>query len=478
MTISAWSDLLGRTMFGLPAVSTLGAGEFLSFRNCVSYFARRQRSDGYFNWRRHFGQQPPVAWQATLAFLFGLDRQGVLALHRVKEAEKEKAHLERFLRSELAEIAIPSTAKLRTASRKLRRQLDKLELQVSNFQIVDYYDDLVDNANELQSTIDELTRANLLDGELIHDIKAAMETEVAPALPDLKLLYEEAGIVLPDVSLRRYQEVEAFHTSVVANRREHLTAELVDATARTERRAKRIAALSEKRNTIVQTLDSGGALSHYRKLDAQFVSTRSEYETITRQLELSERLSLMKSDLKVERAEAERRIRQDIVERESVVENIASTFEDISEQLYDNPSSLEVRATKDGLDFHVESPEIASEGVNRVQIFTFDLTLATICAKRGAWPGFLIHDSHIFDGVDGRQIASALKAAHEGTTALGGQYIVTMNSDDLEKAERESGQKFDHFVVQPELDDSPTGSLFGFRFATLDTGEKEPSPTT
>ena len=43
-----------------------------------------------------------------------------------------------------------------------------------------------------------------------------------------------------------------------------------------------------------------------------------------------------------------------------------------------------------------------------------------------------------------------------------------MNSDDLEKAEREGEMSFKDYIVEPELDDSPTGCLFGFRFATAD----------
>jgi uncharacterized protein YydD (DUF2326 family) len=103
--------------------------------------------------------------------------------------------------------------------------------------------------------------------------------------------------------------------------------------------------------------------------------------------------------------------------------------------------------------------------------------LATLCARRGAWPGFLIHDSHIFDGVDGRQISSALVTAGQQMKEIGGQYIVTMNSDDLEKAEREGEHSFAHDIILPELDDSPTGCLFGFRFATRDDdGIRENNP--
>ncbi len=43
------------------------------------------------------------------------------------------------------------------------------------------------------------------------------------------------------------------------------------------------------------------------------------------------------------------------------------------------------------------------------------------------------------------------------------QYIVTMNSDDLSKAER-MGFDAEDYVVEPRLDDSENGGLFGFRF--------------
>ena len=109
-----------------------------------------------------------------------------------------------------------------------------------------------------------------------------------------------------------------------------------------------------------------------------------------------------------------------------------------------------------------------------MQIFTFDLTLATMSAKRGFWPGFLIHDSHIFDGVDGRQIGAALKVGNERALALNGQYIVTMNSDDLEKAQRETGEDFSSFIIDPVLTDTETGGLFGFAFEHDIDGAEEP----
>ena len=80
-----------------------------------------------------------------------------------------------------------------------------------------------------------------------------------------------------------------------------------------------------------------------------------------------------------------------------------------------------------------------------------------------AIPNFLVHDSKIYEGVDERQAARALELAAQVTREEGMQYIVTMNSDDLAKAER-VGFDAGSYVIEPRLDDSGTGGLFGFRF--------------
>ena len=44
------------------------------------------------------------------------------------------------------------------------------------------------------------------------------------------------------------------------------------------------------------------------------------------------------------------------------------------------------------------------------------------------------------------------------------QYIVTLNSDELDRAETESGQSLQAYVIEPRLSDKPDGGLFGLRF--------------
>lgn len=43
--------------------------------------------------------------------------------------------------------------------------------------------------------------------------------------------------------------------------------------------------------------------------------------------------------------------------------------------------------------------------------------------------GFLVHDSHLFDAMDERQIANAIEVGARLSQQHGFQYIITMNSD-------------------------------------------------
>ena len=99
-----------------------------------------------------------------------------------------------------------------------------------------------------------------------------------------------------------------------------------------------------------------------------------------------------------------------------------------------------------------------------MQIFCFDMMLMRLCAKRGIGPGFLVHDSHLFDGVDGRQIISALKAGAETANELDFQDIVTMNEDDAFKEKVDDFDLREHVLPVVLTDAKEDGGLFGFRF--------------
>ena len=99
-----------------------------------------------------------------------------------------------------------------------------------------------------------------------------------------------------------------------------------------------------------------------------------------------------------------------------------------------------------------------------MQIFCFDMMLMKVLASRNTGPGFLIHDSHLFDGVDNRQIAHDLKVGAELADAHGFQYVVTLNSDTLPLDVLPGFDVKKHVLHTRLTDATDTGGLFGMRF--------------
>jgi uncharacterized protein YydD (DUF2326 family) len=175
---------------------------------------------------------------------------------------------------------------------------------------------------------------------------------------------------------------------------------------------------------------------------------------------LEERIEQLERELD----EAVRALRQDRRERFKIVDKASRTFSAISEQLYEKPGQLVVSATETGLRFLPQTPADGSAGVMSMEVFCFDLTLAALAQGRGEGPGFIIHDSHLFEPVDGRQFARALQIAADFADKTGIQYVALLNSDELLRAERESGANFEEYVLETKLSDTPDGGLFGIRF--------------
>jgi uncharacterized protein YydD (DUF2326 family) len=77
-----------------------------------------------------------------------------------------------------------------------------------------------------------------------------------------------------------------------------------------------------------------------------------------------------------------------------------------------------------------------------------------------------VHDSHLFDGVDERQVARALEIGAVMAMEYEFQYIVTMNSDAVPSQEvfEKSFDLYQHVLPVRLTDATEDGGLFGVRF--------------
>jgi len=425
---------------------------------------RRQASGAFMTPEKQATMQGTGDMQMALMFLLGLDWQIARDWQAVRDREKTLEKLKKAAGNGAFGSIIGKAADLRTELTIQEARLKKLHAEVETFQVLPEYRELEIESAALTRQLNELANANTIDFSAIRDLESALASEVPPDHEDLQAVYQEAGVVLPDLVKRRYEDVKSFHESVVRNRKDYLSSELEAARLRIEMRDGKKAQLDHRRVEILGILKSHGALEQFLKLQGELGRIESEVESLRQRFEAAEQLEGTKNELEIERNRLTIRLRRDFTEQKDRLAEAIVAFEETSQRLYESAGSMTVDETSNGPIFKFPMQGERSKGIKNMQIFCFDMMLMRLCTKRQMGPGFLIHDSHLFDGVDGRQVISALRLGSEIAQELGFQYIVTMNEDDAFKETIEGFDLNDYVLPTRLTDATEDGGLFGIRF--------------
>ncbi len=460
-TIPDWVGAIGRDLFGFPE-DHFG----ISARTLLGLYIRRVSQHGMDAPVKTYPTQSIAEATTNVAYLLGLDWRLAAGYQQLASRESLRRKLKSAAKDPAFDFVVGSVSELRGQVAAATVRVQRLEQQVAGFRVVPEYEQLQARADVIDARIRRTRAEDAADRRNLQDLQDALQEEREPEADYLRRAYQELGIVLPDTVLRRYEDVQSFHESVLANRRAYLEEEITGTVARLNARQAEREQLGEEQAGLLRALHDGGALDAFTALQDQLSRARSELQTLTTRFETAKQLEATQSEIKFERSRLQQEINRDLIEREPRIAEINILFQRFATALYgsERESYVDIAALDTSLRI---SPHIGgenSQGISKMVIFCFDLTCAVLAHRNGRGPDFLVHDSHLFDGVDERQVAEALKLAERVAGEEGLQYIVTMNSDDLSKAEQ-YGAELTGDVVEPRLTDAyEDGGLFGFRF--------------
>ncbi len=461
-----WRAVLGDRWFGLTSEDSEAESRFQpTFRSLISYFIRRQGAGGFLAPTTQSKKQMPWDSQVAISFLLGLDTSPASELQGVRERETALTLLKRAARGGALGDVLPSASALRTQVTLAESRVRQVAERLRNFRVLPEYAEYEAEASRLTAALSHLANANTTDRETAASLRESLVSETPPRFDEVERLYQQAGVALPATVAKRFDDVERFHRSVVENRRSHLQAEISAAERRIEERERQKAQLDSRRGELMGILRSGGALDQYAKIQGELGRLEAGAESLRRRYEAAEALLRKSATLDVERATLVERLRNDHHERRAAVDAAILAFEDLSSSLYERAGELTVDATPNGPEFNIRIAGSRSRGISNMQIFCFDMMLMELCQAREIGPGFLVHDSHLFDGVDERQTAKALEIGAERAARKGFQYIVTMNEDAVPSREFTPGFSLEPYILPVRLTDATEdGGLFGLRF--------------
>jgi uncharacterized protein YydD (DUF2326 family) len=460
---SDWREVLGFEWFSLKSKEEKPKNS-PSFRSLFSYFARRENSDGLRRPEMQSKNQQVWDQHVAVAYLLDLDWSIGAEWQRVRERENSLQELKDAAEQGILGSVISSSAQLRTELVIAKQKARTINESLRHFVVLPEYRELEKEASEISREITRLLNEQTLDREIGESIRDSINLDRPPATIDLERLYAESGVVLNGIVKRRFEEVGEFHNSIIANRKSYLESEIASVENRISERAVILERLDSRRAGLMGILRSRGALDQFQRLQEESVRLNAQIENLQQRYEAAEALEGTKSELTLSRGNLQQRLRRDLLEQKDNVDKAIATFEQISTSLYEDAGSLILDATDNGLKLDVQIQGKRSRGIQNMQVFCFDMMLMILCSDRGIGPKFLIHDSHLFDGVDERQIAKALVVGKQTADACGWQYIVTLNEDMIPESLPKDFTLKDYTLPVTLTDDDEDGGLFGFRF--------------
>ena len=456
-----WNTLLGNLFFELPIEAD---GKYQpTFRSLISYSIRRGK-DAFTTPFEHHRKQVEWDKQVNNAFLLGLAWEDASELQVMRDRKKGLESLKKAAKTGVVKGFVGSLGELEARRVRLKMKADHEAANLASFKVHPQYEEIRVQANRFTEEIHEAANSNSLSQRMLSLYEKSLAEEAAPVPNAIERLYADAGVALPGVTLRRIEEVQTFHHTVIANRRVFLAEEVSRLKRDIATREGIIKEKTGQRAGVLEVLQAHGALEEYTLIQKRHLETINELNSITSTIDNLKSCETGLSQLKIDQEVLHQKARRDYEERHEIWEKSIELFNSYSEQLYSVPGRLVIDVGTTGFKFDVEIERSGSTGISNMKVFCYDMTLATRWATRASSPKFLVHDSAIFDGVDERQRALALEIAANESSAHGFQYICTLNSDYVPWSEFSEGFNLRNYIRVNLTDQDLSGCLLGVRF--------------
>lgn len=460
-----WRQLIGRHLFNLPdEISTPSPGQLWG-QLIRTYFGDPTKSHP---------TDPNWVTGVKLGYFFGLAPEVLGRAGEVERLTRQRKAIHDAVKEGVMGSINPDEGDVRARLAPARRDRDRIRESLRSFKVDEQYGEHQRAADEVTGRISRLNDEGLAlqrrHGELVAAIESERQGLEGQQLQErLQRLYGEVNLVLPEVVARRFEEVALFHASVVRNRQTFLQEESEAVDRRLEEIQVERTALDADRSGILQLLSDTVALDTFIDAQASLTQIETRVGELERQLEAAISINQIDARLNVEKAETVASVRAEFAERASSLDRPIALFNELGSEIYsDRESSLIIDTTARGqLSVAPHLGGDASEGIKGVETFLLDMVCLISGIELNRVPRILVHDSHLFDSIDHRQIASCLNIGARLAEEYDFQYIVTMNSDVLESVSQQSDGAFDSepYELPVRLEDkTPEGGLFGFRF--------------
>jgi uncharacterized protein YydD (DUF2326 family) len=443
------------------------------YRKGITYFLRTQNDYQDILQIQKFMLGRDRDWKPFALHLVGIDYTAAGRKYELDALieDEESRRLEKH-----AEVQIPETdlARLNTHIEIRRAETEKLSEQLDRFSFAAEERRISRNlVEEVEQAIGRgLNQIYNVDAD-IAQIESSVSRPIKFDPAEIKAIFEEAAIALPDSLTRSYDELVDFNKKLSSERNTALRKRLKD--LRAERNVLQVQheELDGQRTKYLEIIQNADTFRKYKALQRELADQRAELiylETQVERLNAVADLTAKINEYQRERAQRIAELQAELRRKNPIAVQIALVFNDFTKRLLDLEVDFYVTLNKLGnVEFkfdprrpsHMGETSSLSEGKSYKQLLCalFDLALLRVYAHMPFYH-FVYHDG-ILEGLDNRKKITFLELVREIISGGQIQYILSAIDTDLPRDDSDEKIPFsDEEVVLGLHDDGPGGRLF------------------
>ena len=444
---------------------------FLSFRSLIPFFIRTKK-ESYVAYNKP--GKTGGDYQALLynVFLLGLDV--VLAQKKYnirKEQDRIKKLEKNFKKDSLLRDFFAGNKDVDLTLVDLEERIKQLDDDLSNFKVAEDYNEIQLEADKVEKKLFALNNSVIMLQNNIENISKSLKFSPDMNKENIKTIYSESKIHFPENMSKTLDDLENFYEKLISNRKRRLLEQQNKLKLEQQNKKTGVERLQKELDKLMKYLGEHQALDLFVSLSNKSAELKAEHEGLKKYQELQ-------SEYKTKERQAEKNLLELTELTDNYLKEIKSDtielrnyFRSLAKIFYpDSVAGLTI-ANNDGdnqlrfiIDAKIESD--ASDGINNVKIFCYDLTI--LFKGRNHKINFIFHDSRLFDGTDERQKTDMFKTVYQKFAGVDKQYIATVNQNQLDEIKKHiTDEEYKNLITQNTVltltDESHSEKLLGIK---------------
>ena len=444
---------------------------FLTFRSLIPFFIRpKKESYVAYNKPGKTGSD----YQALLynAFLLGLDVVLAQKKYTIRKEQERVKNLEKnFKNDSLLRDFFTGNKDVTLTLVDLEERIKRLDVDLSNFKVAEDYNDVQLEADRVEKELFSLNNRVIMLQNNIENIDKNLEFSPDINKENIKAIYRESKIHFPENMTKTLDELEVFYEKLISNRKRRLLEQQNKLKLEQQNKKAGVGTLQKDFDKLMQYLGEHQALDLFVSLSNKNAELKAERDSLKKYQELQSEYKIRERQSEKDFIELTEVTEQYLTEIEPDTVVLRDYFRRLAKIFYpDSVAGLTIECNdgENQLQFNIDAKieSDASDGINNVKIFCYDLTILFKGHNHNI--DFVFHDSRLFDGTDERQKTDMFKTVYQKFAQTNKQYIATVNQNQLDEIKKHiSDDEFEKIISQNTVltltDESDSEKLLGIK---------------